>query len=69
MLVFPSPEHAEQIFHALLRRGVIVRPLRATGLPQCLGVSVGTPEENRVFIHSLEQILLNQEVEHYAATY
>lgn len=69
ILVFPGPEHAEQTFQALLRQGVIVRQLRATGLAQCLRVSVGTPEDNKIFVHSLQQILLNQKVEQYGATY
>jgi histidinol-phosphate aminotransferase len=68
LLVFPGPEHAERIFQALLRRGVIVRQLRGSGLPQCLRASVGTPEENSIFVQSLEEILSNHEVDEYAAT-
>lgn len=47
MLVMPSEQEAQQTFEKLLRQGVIVRPLRAFGLPRCLRVSTGTDEDNR----------------------
>ncbi len=42
---------------ALLKRGVIVRPVAGDGLPDCLRVSIGLPEENSRFIEALEQVL------------
>lgn len=39
---------------ALLRRGVIVRPIGAYGLPEWLRVSIGLPEENARFIEALK---------------
>jgi histidinol-phosphate/aromatic aminotransferase/cobyric acid decarboxylase-like protein len=42
---------------------VIVRPLAATGLPNCLRVSVGTPEENECFIEALDGVRQEQEME------
>ena len=42
---------------ALLRQGVIVRPIAAYGMPQWLRVSVGLAEENARFIAALKQAL------------
>lgn len=42
---------------ALLRQGVIVRPIAAYGMPHWLRVSIGLPEENARFIEALRQAL------------
>ena len=42
---------------ALLRQGVIVRPIAAYGMPHWLRVSIGLPEENTRFIEALRQAL------------
>lgn len=42
---------------ALLKRGVIVRPVGNYGLPQWIRVSIGLPEENEAFIAALKQVL------------
>jgi len=42
---------------ALLKQGVIVRPVAGDGLPEWLRVSIGLPEENQRFITALSQIL------------
>lgn len=42
---------------ALLRRGIIVRPVGNYGLPQWLRISIGLPEENAAFIEALKQVL------------
>ncbi|HEX4748846.1 MAG TPA: histidinol-phosphate transaminase [Bryobacteraceae bacterium] len=68
MLEFQNAEESRQIFDGLLRRGVIVRPLASTGLPQCLRVSVGTPDENRMLVENLESIMSELEVQEYATT-
>lgn len=39
----------------LLERGVIVREVSAYGLPEYLRITVGTPEENALLLHALEQ--------------
>ncbi|MFB3126129.1 MAG: aminotransferase class I/II-fold pyridoxal phosphate-dependent enzyme, partial [Candidatus Acidiferrales bacterium] len=38
---------AQEEYEALLKRGVIVRPMGFMGLPAGLRVTVGTPEENQ----------------------
>ena len=48
---------APRINLELLKRGVIVRPVAGDGLPQCLRVSIGLPEENQKFIDALTAIL------------
>jgi histidinol-phosphate aminotransferase len=48
---------AASVNEALLKRGVIVRPVANYGLPQHLRVSIGLPDENAAFIAALEQAL------------
>jgi len=50
-------EDSRPIFDALLREGVIVRPLAPFGAPGAIRVTVGTPEENAVFAAALERVL------------
>jgi histidinol-phosphate aminotransferase len=57
MIALKDPPQAKHIFQSLLERGVIIRPLATTGLPSCLRISVGTPEENEYFLNTLRQIL------------
>ena len=52
MAVLPSEQEADRIFEDLLRQGVIVRPLRAFGLPNCLRVSTGTDDDNRTCVEA-----------------
>lgn len=42
---------------ALLKQGVIVRPVGNYGLPQWLRISIGLPKENAVFLDALKKIL------------
>ncbi|MHA6891632.1 histidinol-phosphate transaminase [Ralstonia pseudosolanacearum] len=46
---------------ALLKQGVIVRPVGNYGLPQWLRISIGLPEENAVCIAALESALAQAE--------
>jgi histidinol-phosphate aminotransferase len=45
---------------ALLKRGIIVRPVGNYGLPQWLRISIGLPEENAAFISALKDIVAQQ---------
>ncbi len=47
----------EPLYEALLRRGVIVRPMRAWGLPQHIRISVGTPAESERAARTLAELL------------
>jgi histidinol-phosphate aminotransferase len=42
---------------ALLKQGIIVRPVGNYGLPQWLRISIGLPEENAAFIAALKNVL------------
>jgi histidinol-phosphate aminotransferase len=46
-------EDARPLFDALLRHGVIVRPLGGFGAPNAIRVTVGTDEENELFTQAL----------------
>jgi len=48
-----SADAGAQVNHALLRRGIIVRPVANYGLPQWLRVSIGTEAENTAFLAAL----------------
>ena len=48
---------AAPLFEALLRRGVIVRPVGNYGLPQHLRISIGTERENDRLIEALGEVL------------
>jgi histidinol-phosphate aminotransferase len=50
-------EDARSVFDALLREGVIVRPLAPFGAPGAIRVTVGTSEENEFFAAALERVL------------
>ena len=46
-----------RIYEALLRQGVIVRPMGVYGFPEHVRVTVGTPAENARFVRTLEEVL------------
>ena len=48
---------AGPVYQALLREGVIVRPVAGYGMPQHLRVSIGLPEENQRFLEVLRKVL------------
>ncbi len=48
---------AASVNAALLKQGVIVRPIAGYGMPEWLRVSIGLPEENARFIAALEETL------------
>lgn len=60
-IMFIPPErgkyNAYRIFENLLAKGLIIRPLKSYGLPDCLRVSVGSEDENRLFISLLSEVL------------
>jgi histidinol-phosphate aminotransferase len=45
------------VYDALLRRGVIARPMDGYGFPEYLRVTVGLPDENRRFVETLAAVL------------
>lgn len=57
MLILESEDVVANLFEKLLRCGVIVRPLKAFGLPNCIRVTAGLEAENRFFIRMLHKAL------------
>ena len=63
--VFPSEANfflirvpdADRTFEALKRQGVLVRNLNSPALKNCLRVTVGTPDENRILLNALREAL------------
>jgi histidinol-phosphate aminotransferase len=57
-VLFRVPE-AKQVYEALLTAGVLVKNLDTgdKALKGCLRVTVGTPQENDAFLHTLEHVL------------
>lgn len=50
-------QNALPIYEALLRKGVIVRPVANYEMPKHLRVSIGTERENQFFINALTEVL------------
>jgi histidinol-phosphate aminotransferase len=50
LLVIDPPLGAPALADALVRQGIIVRPMGGFGLPNALRVTIGLPEENRRFL-------------------
>ena len=48
MIELASDGQADALTEAMLRQGVVIRPLRAFGLPHCVRVSMGTDEGNQI---------------------
>jgi histidinol-phosphate aminotransferase len=48
---------AKRVYEALLRDGVIVRPIAGYGMPEHLRVTVGLPEHNTRFLEALARAL------------
>jgi histidinol-phosphate aminotransferase len=46
-----------EVFQALQRQGVIVRPMAGYKLPEWIRVTVGLPAENRRFVGALQAAL------------
>ena len=52
-----KPELLAAINQALLREGVIVRPMAGYRMPNFLRVSIGLPQENARFLEALAKVL------------
>jgi histidinol-phosphate aminotransferase len=48
---------AMPIYEALLRKGVIVRPVGVYELPNHLRITIGTQAENQLFLQALTEVL------------
>jgi histidinol-phosphate aminotransferase len=58
ILFRPESRRGDEVWSSLLGRGVLVRDTSSwPGLGGCLRVTVGTPEENDIFLSALEEAL------------
>jgi len=48
---------ARPIFEQLMTHGVITRPMGGYGLPTCLRISIGLPEQNAMMVAALDAVL------------
>ena len=57
MTVFDNEEEVNFINNELLKLGVVIRPLKAFGLPNCMRITIGKDDENHILIESLSKVL------------
>jgi histidinol-phosphate aminotransferase len=53
MIPMDSAQHAARLTEEMMKRGTIIRPLKAFGLPNCVRISTGTEEENERCLQNL----------------
>ncbi|MBX2988955.1 MAG: histidinol-phosphate transaminase [Bdellovibrionaceae bacterium] len=56
-ILFDTERDALKVYEALLKRGLILRPVLNYGLPRHLRINAGLPEENAAAIKALEEVL------------
>lgn len=59
MIEMPDEETAEYLTHEMLKKGVILRRINAFGLPKCIRITIGLPEEMIHFKSVFKEIYLN----------
>jgi histidinol-phosphate aminotransferase len=57
MVVLQDEFQAADLVEALLRQGIIIRPLSAFGLPHCVRISTGTDEQTEACIAAMTNVL------------
>src|ERR1051326_3116936 len=62
MVVLSGEEQATRVARDLMRQGVIVRPLKSFGLPQCIRISTGTDEQNQRCIEAIDKLAVAAQV-------
>lgn len=63
MVELDDAAQASKLVEDLLRQGVIVRPLGAFGLPQCVRISIGTDQDNQRAVDALSSVAPLQRVQ------
>jgi len=56
-VAFDCGRSGQEVFNAMLHKGVIVRPVAEYGMPRHIRVSVGLPDENTRFLRALTEVL------------
>ncbi len=62
MVPLASADQAARITEELLRAGVVIRPLKAFGLPACVRISTGTDEENQMLLDAIQQVCARESI-------
>jgi histidinol-phosphate aminotransferase len=57
MIDLGTAERVQETARLLMERGVFVRPLVAFGLPHCIRITVGTPEDNALCVEKLKEVM------------
>ena len=57
LVPFDSESIAGDVYDGLLHHGIIVRPLKAFGLPNCVRITIGTAEQNSHLVGSMHKVL------------
>ncbi|MCW7754164.1 histidinol-phosphate transaminase [Desulfobotulus sp. H1] len=47
----------KKVFEAMLAKGIIVRSMHGYGFPRCIRITAGLPEENRMLMDALREVL------------
>lgn len=58
LLPLGSEQEVEEMYNSLLQLGIIIRPLKAFGLPHCVRITIGTREENERLLGALKHIAI-----------
>ena len=55
-LIFQNEKAAFNFCDSMLKKGVILRHLLSFGLPNCVRVTIGVPEENEFLIQNIKEL-------------
>jgi histidinol-phosphate aminotransferase len=58
VLIDIAPRRGQEVFKALLSRGIIVRSMDEYGYPHHIRVTYGLPSENQLFLKALKEVLV-----------
>ena len=57
LLIKVVPHSGRDLFEKILQKGVIIRSVDEYGLPDYLRVTIGKPDENKIFLKALQEVL------------
>ncbi len=58
-LMFSPPVDCNYVYEELLKKGIIIRSLKSYQISDFLRVSIGSPEENKIFLNGLKEVIKN----------
>ena len=58
-LIFKNEIKANGFVEGFLKKGIILRHLKAFGLPDCVRITIGKGSEMEVFVNKLDSVLEN----------